>query len=499
MYSGPPVLDMFRDFGVCETVYRVIGSTVSFACDENSDVLWKGPNDGGATYVEGIHINENLPLDLSSRLFTIGYILRLVNLQLTDTGLYECFDNIKKDTPVKTFNLSFPMLLSSSSPSYYRFMMLDAVSQKLFVGHMNHLDILDISDQPVFQIHSKSYNFTPIESNLDYCKLSKPEKSMNTIRELSTNVKSLTETVKSQRDILKTVMNLQKNATGSDLSCTSTQNQSSYQIIETQGNGDSRKVSAGMFPHIQTVSQTQRQHIKEGKYINLVSLLIPVNENQSDTQQIVADGSILLLKPKDHRLQRDLSIHEYIEAFNIYKNIVCEFEDCRVELDMFLQNIIEMATNFKGNIFFEYHKAFAKKVAAIKLTKVLTVDWSIRDEKLYSSVCLGRAINTCGVCGSSLHSTEMCYLSDTSQGKSYHSLQKRIPTIPYSQPQSVDIDPYGRPKLFHKGKEICNYYLAGNCYRGSTCRYAHVDMNIKSSTQIKPSIIVSKTVKQANI
>ncbi|CAC5422094.1 unnamed protein product [Mytilus coruscus] len=226
--------------------------------------------------------------------------------------------------------------------------------------------------------------------------------SKNTIRELSANVKSLTETVKSQGEILKTVVDLQKNAARSDLSCTSNQNQSSSQIIETQGNSDSMKVSAGMFPHIQTVSQTQRQNIKEGK-------------------KIKADGSILLLKPKDHRLQRDLSIHEYIEAFNIFKNIVCEFGDRRVELDMFLQDIIEMATKFKGDIFYEHHKAFAKKVAAIKFTKGLTVDWSIRDEKLDSSVCLGRAINTCGVCGSSLHSSEMCYLSDTSQDKSYHS------------------------------------------------------------------------------
>ncbi|CAC5385284.1 unnamed protein product [Mytilus coruscus] len=57
----------------------------------------------------------------------------------------------------------------------------------------------------------------------------------------------------------------------------------------------------------------------------------------------------------------------------------------------------------------------------------------------------------------------MCYLSDTSQGKSYPSQEKRILTTPYSKPQSsVDIDPYGRPKLFHKGKEICNYYLAVN-------------------------------------
>ncbi|XP_063432673.1 semaphorin-2A-like [Mytilus trossulus] len=54
-------------------------------------------------------------------------------------------------------------------------MMLDTDSQTLFVGHMNHLDIFDISDHQVFPIHSISYNFTSIKRNLDYCKLSKPE------------------------------------------------------------------------------------------------------------------------------------------------------------------------------------------------------------------------------------------------------------------------------------------------------------------------------------
>ncbi|CAC5370805.1 unnamed protein product [Mytilus coruscus] len=68
--------------------------------------------------------------------------------------------------------------------------------------------------------------------------------SKNTIRKLSANVKSLTETVKSQGEILKTVVDLQKNAARIDLSCTSNQNQSSSQIIETQGNSDSMKVSA---------------------------------------------------------------------------------------------------------------------------------------------------------------------------------------------------------------------------------------------------------------
>ncbi|CAC5410577.1 unnamed protein product [Mytilus coruscus] len=166
--------------------------------------------------------------------------------------------------------------------------------------------LLNCNRHAIPAINMQSNDNTEVNDNI----------SNNTIQELSANVKSLTEIVKSQRSILKTVADLQKNAPGSALSCN--QSQISSSVIETtQGNSDSMKVSA---------------------------------------------------------------------------------------------------------------------------------------------VCVGRAINTCGVCGSSLLSTEMCYLSDTSQGKSYHFQQKRILTTPYCMPQSsVDIDPYGRPKLFHKGKEICNY------------------------------------------
>lgn len=96
------------DFGVCETVYHVIGSAVTFSCNDDKDVVWKGPYDGGTIYSEGNHINENLATNLSSRLFIIGNVLKLVNLQLTDTGLYECFGDIKMKNRVKNFDLSFP-------------------------------------------------------------------------------------------------------------------------------------------------------------------------------------------------------------------------------------------------------------------------------------------------------------------------------------------------------------------------------------------------------
>ena len=49
------------------------------------------------------------------------------------------------------------------------------------------------------------------------------------------------------------------------------------------------------------------------------------------------------------------------------------------------------------------------KVATIKLTRGLTVDWSsIRDEKVYVTVCGGYPINVCAHCGSGLHVSNMC-------------------------------------------------------------------------------------------
>ncbi|CAG2250314.1 unnamed protein product [Mytilus edulis] len=63
---------------------------------------------------------------------------------------------------------------------------------------------------------------------------------------------------------------------------------------------------------------------------------------------------------------------------------------------------------YKGSVFYEYHKAFANKVAAIKLTHGKVVDWSNRDEKLYSSITSGQIIKECETCGSLGHLTAVC-------------------------------------------------------------------------------------------
>ncbi|CAC5415269.1 unnamed protein product [Mytilus coruscus] len=168
------------------------------------------------------------------------------------------------------------------------------------------------------------------------------------------------------------------------------------------------KVSSDMFPHVQAVASNVRKQILEGKYIDLATLLNN-QENVQDYKTVdESDGSVLLIKHRDPRLQRNLSFQEFLEAFNIYKNIICEKQDRRIEFDMYIQDVIDISARYKGPDFYEYHKAFANKVSAIKLTHGKVVDWSIRDGKLYSSITSVQIIKECEICGSLGHLTAVC-------------------------------------------------------------------------------------------
>ena len=53
-------------------------------------------------------------------------------------------------------------------------------------------------------------------------------------------------------------------------------------------------------------------------------------------------------------------------GFSKYKNIVCEaLPNRRVELDQYERVIVEMGTQFGGTRFYDYHKAFLAKAAAL--------------------------------------------------------------------------------------------------------------------------------------
>jgi hypothetical protein len=68
-----------------------------------------------------------------------------------------------------------------------------------------------------------------------------------------------------------------------------------------------------------------------------------------------------------------LNSFKFIEAFTICKNVICETSNRSKEFDLYLQDIIDISSKYKGNVFYQYHKAFAMKVATIKLTRGLAV------------------------------------------------------------------------------------------------------------------------------
>ncbi|CAC5418082.1 unnamed protein product [Mytilus coruscus] len=260
-------------------------------------------------------------------------------------------------------------------------------------------------------------------------------------------------------------------------------------------------VSSGMFPHVQAVEPNVRKQILEGKYINLATLLNN-QENVQDYKTVdESDGSVLLIKHRDPRLQRNLSIQEFLEAFNIYKNIICEKQDRRIEFDMYIQDVIDISARYKGTVFYEYHKAFANKVAAIKLTHGKVVDWSIRDEKLYSSITSGQIIKECETCGSLGHLTAVCQTlpsfgqSNNRSKPTYNQTHFQKSQIGSNGRDDSNTDIRGRPVLFFRGREVCNNFLSGKCFKGTNCLFAHVIT--RSSSGATPNSRPSQEQAQA--
>jgi hypothetical protein len=110
-------------------------------------------------------------------------------------------------------------------------------------------------------------------------------------------------------------------------------------------------VPADSLPHVDVVTPSTCQAIIDGKYINLAILLMPDSEFASKLRITETLSGELALKPHtasaDSRVQRALTLPEFISAFSIYKTIMCEVYSERLpELDAYMREIIEMATKY---------------------------------------------------------------------------------------------------------------------------------------------------------
>ena len=185
---------------------------------------------------------------------------------------------------------------------------------------------------------------------------------------------------------------------------------SSYDLVSM-----SAPVPSSSLPMVDLVPENVRKDIIRGKDINLAQLLLPTRERGvfSGTRDIKIGDETLTLKPlKDKRLTRSLTIQEFVKAFNIFKNILCQtFPQRRVEMDRYMSHIIDMATKFPGLAFYEYHLEFSARAAYYREHHQCLLDWGSLDDRLLTQVVAGRKANTCSLCSAFDHEANFCHLA----------------------------------------------------------------------------------------
>ena len=178
-------------------------------------------------------------------------------------------------------------------------------------------------------------------------------------------------------------------------------------------------VASTSLPLVDMVPENIRRDIIRGKDINLAQLLLPARERGSimGSRDIRIGDETITLKPlTDNRLSRLLTIQEFIKAFNIYKNVICQFA-ChrREELDKYMSNIIDLASKYPGSCFYEYHLQFSSRSAYYLEHMCTPIDWGIMDERLLTHIVAGRRANACSLCHAFVHDTNFCHLAADKQ------------------------------------------------------------------------------------
>ena len=233
-------------------------------------------------------------------------------------------------------------------------------------------------------------------------------------------------------------------------------------------------VPSEQYRNVEVVSPNLRNQILSGKDINLALLLMPNNDSLTEFRRTDFNGIEYSMRPGDPRLAKNLSLGEFISAFAKYRNIICEvMPHRREELDFYERDIVEMAQRFGGTRFYEYHKAFAAKAAALLHQRGIKVDWAVRDNGLYCTVFAGMRANVCSLCSSVNHTSEFCSLVVNPYWKrATQQMNGGIPRFP-SPNANMPQQSKRYNQTFFQGIPLCINYNERSCVR-SACRYLHL-------------------------
>ena len=137
--------------------------------------------------------------------------------------------------------------------------------------------------------------------------------------------------------------------------------------------------SAESLPMVETISPHMRKNIIEGKDVNLAALLIPYYSVPMNNDDRLSVDSCHNHKP-DPRLNRNLNLNEFMKAFGIYKNVMCQaYPSRREKLDMYERDMVDMGYEYGGKSFMSTIKSSAVRllptldITILKLTGQLGI------------------------------------------------------------------------------------------------------------------------------
>ncbi|MGH0131084.1 UNVERIFIED_CONTAM: hypothetical protein FKN15_044996 [Acipenser sinensis] len=89
---------------------------------------------------------------------------------------------------------------------------------------------------------------------------------------------------------------------------------------------------------------------------------------------------IIEVKSSNPHLLKNLTLGEFVLAFSIFRDVLCTAYPHRwEEQDLYLAYVVESSVRYGSKMFFEYHKSFSAKAAAVLATDNVIVNWATPD------------------------------------------------------------------------------------------------------------------------
>ncbi|XP_078808793.1 uncharacterized protein LOC144994542 [Oryzias latipes] len=218
-------------------------------------------------------------------------------------------------------------------------------------------------------------------------------------------------------------------------------------------------------PPAAAIPANLRANILKGNDINLVKILL-CGSSSSDLRVVDCGDVSVVLKDSDPRLDKGLTLAEFVVAFGVFRDVICEvYPHRREELDVYLAIISDLALSYGGSLFYDYHKSFSAKAAMYVQKFNQRLDWSVVDLALMSRHFTGHRTLTCSVCGSFSHSTSLC-----------PKTAMRALSITPAQPSgsAPPFLPRGQVPFRSRSRApLCHFFNEGVCVYPN-CKYMHV-------------------------